>query len=582
MPAAEVTGLKDACSGHVQHRSQEAGASRWGDASVASTSHLPLSLRACIARDAIAALRYQADGGLHANGAAAAPALDMLEAQCRGLFAAEDVCSTASLSEHHAGLVDLYLAQHGPLSSSIPEEASVIPASGPSAAAIHPEAALAEAVGGLRESDSSPARSLPTRADKALLEACVQELAASECPASLIHHLISTCSANGLPPEIPDDQECNGADSHHVDSSPEGQSLVAPGGFLCRALTKLAKAQISRLAHGTDPQQYPEEPKRAAFGLSPAANNGSIYKARRGGLLHRARAGGLVNGASGVDPLQVIGGLLVCLADRDRVSAAEEGNLPSSSAARRSPGGMVLSGPTQSDEAPLSPPWLQHARGSIWSVLLPAALNTPSACDAGGLHPPDSQTMRMSAAGDAGFGSRQPQPDGLSPDNCSSSEAGLPAHARTALLEMLQQLQAFSLSPKPPPKRLPGKHHLVWAGWQPPLEGGEPAPHSVAQPRAALKRRLLLARTLAAIQAGWEPPSPMQNCAFHGIEAGSDASGVCQEEDLISVESAAKAFEQLLGRSTGSANRLRTLSSLLADVWAHGHVFASSTEVCCP
>lgn len=48
---------------------------------------LPLSLRMTIAQDAVTALRYRADGGLHADGHAAMQTLDALESTCHDLLA---------------------------------------------------------------------------------------------------------------------------------------------------------------------------------------------------------------------------------------------------------------------------------------------------------------------------------------------------------------------------------------------------------------------------------------------------------------------------------------------------------------
>lgn len=52
---------------------------------------LRLSLRRTIVQDAVTALRYRADGGLHADGHAAMQTLTMLESSCHDLLA-EGVC----------------------------------------------------------------------------------------------------------------------------------------------------------------------------------------------------------------------------------------------------------------------------------------------------------------------------------------------------------------------------------------------------------------------------------------------------------------------------------------------------------
>ncbi len=584
-------------------------------------SSLQLTLRAGIARDAVAALRYQADGGMHTDSGASMQALDRLELMCQGLLAADDFCSAQSLSTRHADTVARHLARpslsadlvkHANTASDlpmgVPQDASEsAPAGGISingAPAPHapsmnasdlssqagtwdrscgraqPSSRQHEVVAGLKLRPVHPDLSRGPQ-----LMACIQELAATRCPASALHRLITTCAARGIQLSL---HPCR-----HERVSLSGQGSVAPASpsglsnpqpsqdesypiddndevvssFLVESLRDLAHRQLWKLA---DQQQTGRND------LEVLAGEGSRdWHARDG-------SGSQAND----EPLQALESLLICL-----MNETDGGRLDSSKPDMASEPQHEL--PESVDLCC----WLQFARDAVWEVLLHAALNVAISAALGnsmtagvsrshsdrdlpGLK--SDSTEQIPSQSKAAAAETHPVPHDTSH---ADIKMVLPAQARATILHLLQQLQFCSdgtgkvldIDTQVQHSRTPATQTLCWRGWQPPGKALLPKHnlhHQNLDVSGVIEQQLLLTRTQAALQAGW-------TAANAGTAGASDQldAGLWSQQHLASLEAAAAAFEQLLGQAQDSAGRLRALSHILSSVWDHGHVFVRRSEV---
>ena len=373
--------------------------------------------KAAIARDAIAVLRFQADGGTHIDSAASMQSLNWLEGMCLGLLAADDFCSAEQLSTRHASTVELHLARPNfPTSPTAMAGHAIPPASsqldqfignsggGADRSVGNSKRHATQDVnsgdshlggGGAVSSCSSPdpcakqdvnsgSSPLSGRSDDPSgvaaasqlgnsqnvglqkeygsqrlvrapqLLACVQELAAAGCPASLLQHLITSCISRGLPlPPASLAVHQPQSTATLLGSLAQGSQSQfehdddAVGAFLVDALRDLAQGQISKLASGSDVWKE------------------SGCRSRAGSNVRFAKDALPALGQAGGEPLQAIHSLLGCLADVNDSGQAQH--------------------PSGSISDPLPPSchaWLKHARNAVWNVLLRSALGAvPQSAD---------------------------------------------------------------------------------------------------------------------------------------------------------------------------------------------------------
>ena len=615
----------------TQHAAQAAhgsnaaySASSAGDSHIDARSPLNLTLKAGIARDAIAVLRFQADGGTHTDSAASMQSLNWLEGMCQGLLAADDFCSTEQLSTRHASTVEHHLARPNlPTSPTAMATDAITPASsrldlfigdrggdadrsvgiskrhatqdvhsgsshlsggGTVSSSSSPDPCAEQDVNsgssqlGGRSDDPRGVAAAPQRSssqDVGLQEengsqrlcrapqllACVQELAATGCPASLLQHLITSCISRGLPlppASLAVHQPQSTATllgSLAQGSQPQFEHEDdAVGAFLVDALRDLAQGQISKLAPG--PDVWKESGRRAR-----ASSNARFPKDALPAL-----------GQAGGEPLQAIYSLLGCLAD-----ANDSGH------------------PSGSISDPLPHPrhaWLEHARNAVWDVLLSSALDAvpqsadgvhcatdESAPSAHGLPHPHPQNTSQHQQQPVAAAAEAHEHAAISHGRCKPRLAPQP---RAVLLQLLHQLQSSSTDQGTASRKQASPSQpatgLCWAGWQPPSAASDVAEHASISPStevAFMQLQLLMARTIAALQPSWAETDESSAEGPHSVNDGVNDM-LCSAEDLASLSAAAVAFNNLLRQAAGQHARLRALSHLLSDVWDHGHVFVST------